>query len=130
MRWFLLLTSALSLGTSACVHTRPATDANRDSSVITEDEIVASRAATAYDAVKLLRGNFLSYRGKTTLSRDSTSSALPTVYLDDQAFGPILSLRSIPANHVVAIRLYRAWEATTKFGSGNMGGVIAVETRH
>ena len=130
MRWFLLLTCTLSLAASACTRARPETDANRDSSVITEDEIVASRAVTAYDAVKLLRGNFLSYRGKTTLSRDSTSSSLPTVYLDDQAFGPIQSLRSIPANHVVAIRLYRSWEATTKFGAGNMGGVIAVETRH
>lgn len=25
--------------------------------------------------------------------------------------------------------LYRAWEATTKFGTGNMGGVIEVTTK-
>ena len=27
-------------------------------------------------------------------------------------------------------RLYRAWEAGTRFGSGNMGGVIEVYTKH
>ncbi|HUQ47961.1 MAG TPA: hypothetical protein VM053_06930 [Gemmatimonadaceae bacterium] len=128
MRSFRLLTTVLSVGLLACVHARP--EPGVDNAVITEGEIAASRAQNAYDAVKLLRGNFLSYRGKTTLSRDSTSSSLPTVYLDDQAFGPVLTLRSIPAGQISVIRLYRSWEATTKYGAGNMGGVIAVETKH
>jgi hypothetical protein len=38
-------------------------------------------------------------------------------------------LRNIPASDVAVIRLYRSWEATTKFGAGKMGGVIAVTTR-
>lgn len=129
MRSIRLLTSVLSMGLLACVHARPEVGGDHNS-VITEEEIAASRAENAYDAVKLLRANFLSYRGKTTLSRDSTSSSLPTVYLDDQAFGPILTLRSIPAGQISAIRLYRSWEAPTRFGAGNMGGVIAVETKH
>ena len=129
MRSIRLLTTVLSMGLLACVHARPEGSMDH-SSVITADEIAASRAENAYDAVKLLRGNFLSYRGKTSLSRDSTSSSLPTVYLDDQVFGPILTLRSIPAGQIFAIRLYRSWEATTKYGAGNMGGVIAVETKH
>ena len=45
-------------------------------------------------------------------------------------FGPMASLRSIPASQVVEIRLYRSWEVATKFGAGKMGGVIAVATRH
>lgn len=121
--------AALSLLASACVHAS-AQARDHDNLVITEEEIVASRAETAYDAVKLLRGNFLSYRGKTTLQRDSTSSSLPTVFLDEQEYGPLLTLRSIPASHVFAIRLYRSWEATTKYGARNMGGVIEVVTRH
>jgi hypothetical protein len=117
------------MGLSACVRTGQG-GADRDNSVITEPEIAASHAENAYDAIKLLRGNFLSYRGRNSLSRDSTSSAFPTVYLDDQAFGPILTLKSIPAGQIFSIRLYRSWEATTKYGAGNMGGVIAVETKH
>ncbi len=98
--------------------------------VITADEIEASKTestASAYDVVKRLRGNFLSYRGRTSLK--NTSSPDPTVYLDDQAYGPIASLRNIPASQVAYIRLYRSWEAATKFGMGNMGGVIAVATK-
>lgn len=98
--------------------------------LITSDEIEASNTAstaTAYDVVKKLRGNFLSYRGRTSLK--NTSSPDPTVYLDEQAFGPISSLRNILASQIAYIRLYRSWEATTKYGMGNMGGVIAVTTK-
>lgn len=99
-----------------------------DSHIITREEIEASRTATAYDAIQKLRANFLSYRGETSISK-SNSHPYPTVYVDGQEFGPISSLRSIPASQVATIRLYRSWEATTKYGTGNMGGVIAVTTR-
>ena len=96
--------------------------------VITAEEIEASQVANAYDAIKKLRANFLNYRGRTSLQ--GTSSPDPFVYLDDQAYGPISALRSIPANQIETIRLYRVWEAQTKYGQGLMGGVIAVNTRH
>lgn len=99
-----------------------------DSHIITRDEIEASRAATAFDAIQKLRANFLSYRGETSFNKKN-SQPYPTVYVDGQEFGPISSLRSIPASQVATIRLYRSWEATTKFGTGNMGGVIAITTR-
>jgi outer membrane cobalamin receptor len=54
---------------------------------------------------------------------------MPTVYVDDQAYGEITTLRNIPAMQIASIRLYRSWEATTKYGVGNMGGVIAITTR-
>lgn len=99
-----------------------------DSHIITREEIEASHTATAYDAIQKLRANFLSYRGETSISK-SNSQPYPTVYVDGQEFGPISSLRSIPASQVATIRLYRSWEATTKYGNGHMGGVIAVTTR-
>lgn len=99
-----------------------------DTRIITQEEIEASHTATAYDAIQKLRANFLTYRGETSLNKN-TSQPYPTVYVDGQEFGPIGSLRSIPASQVATIRLYRSWEATTKFGTGNMGGVIAVTTR-
>jgi outer membrane receptor for ferrienterochelin and colicin len=99
-----------------------------DTRIITREEIDASHTATAYDAIQKLRANFLTYRGETSISK-SNSQPYPTVYVDGQEFGPISSLRSIPASQVATIRLYRSWEATTKYGTGNMGGVIAVTTR-
>lgn len=122
-----VLVPLLLFGCSRSPSVNPIGSSNPD--VISDDEIVAvsSSASTAYDIVKKLRGNWFSYRGKTSLL--GTSSADPTVYVDDQAYGPISSLRTIPASQVTQMRIYRSWEATTKYGTGNMGGVIAVATK-
>jgi hypothetical protein len=124
-RFFFALPFALVF---ACTPPRLGPGEISNSQLITEDEIDASRAATAYEAVQKLRANFLSYRGETSFDK-SKSQPYPTVYLDGQEYGPMATLRNIPASQVSTIRLYRAWEATTKFGTGNMGGVIAVTTR-
>lgn len=117
----------LTLSVLACTHNSPPGPDGYRAQVITEDEVVASKAANAYDVIKKVRANFFSYRGRTTLI--GTSSPDPTVYVDEQPFGPISSLRTIPADEITEIRLYRAWEATTKYGMGNMGGVILITTR-
>jgi hypothetical protein len=100
-----------------------------DPQLITEDEVVASLGTTAYEIIRSLRPNFLSYRGETSFNRNS-SRPFPNVYVDDQPFGPVSILHSIPASDVSSVRLYRSGEATTKYGLGNLGGVIAISTRH
>ena len=99
-----------------------------NSQVITEDEIVASRGANAYEVIHKLRANFLSNRGPTSINRNQ-SSPYPTVYVDDQEFGPISTLSSIPAAQITMIRLYRVSEANAKYGTRNLAGVIAITTR-
>lgn len=111
----------------ACATQSRAGDGGGSPEFITEQEVRQSRAANAYEVVAKLRGNFLSNRGATSLM--NTSSPEPTVYVDGVPWGPPATLRNLPAEQVATIRLYRAWEATTKFGSGNMGGVIEVATR-
>jgi outer membrane cobalamin receptor len=123
-----LMLAILSGAAIACSHPQLGPGELANSQLITEEEIERSRAVTAYDAIQKLRANFLSYRGETSLTRGN-SHPYPTVYVDGQEFGSLASLRSIPASQVATIRLYRSWEATTKFGTGNMGGVIAVTTR-
>lgn len=113
----------------ACASPRSPSELAPNSQTITEEEVDAARATTAYEVIQKLRANFLSYRGETSLNRNN-SQPFPTVYVDGMEFGPIASLRTIPASQVSTIRLYRSWEATTKFGTGKMGGVIAVTTRH
>lgn len=115
-----------TLWLGACAHSAPrGPDYSPD--VIAEAEIAALNAADAYDVIRKLRGNFLTYRGRTSVT--GTSNADPTVYVDDQPYGPVSSLRTIPASHIASIRLYRSWQAMTKYGEGNMGGVIAVNTK-
>jgi outer membrane cobalamin receptor len=124
-----LLLVSVTIAGVACA--TPAVSSHSDDSgsqLITQDEIEASRAPTAYEVIQKLRANFLTYRGETSFDR-SKSQPYPTVYVDGQEYGSVAMLRNIPASQVATIRLYRAWEATTKFGTGNMGGVIAVTTR-
>ena len=122
------LVAALSGVLFACGSPRLSPGYVGESQLITQEEIERSQAPTAYEVIQKLRANFLSYRGETSLDRNK-SQPYPTVYVDGQEYGPISSLRNIPASQVATIRLYRAWEATTKFGTGNMGGVIAITTR-
>jgi len=124
-RWFLAFLPAVVF---SCAPPRAARGESAKSELITEDEIDASRRATAYEVIQHLRPNFLTYRGETSFDR-SRSQPYPSVYVDGQEFGPISVLRTIPALEIAAIRLYRSWEATTTFGSGKMGGVIAITTR-
>jgi outer membrane cobalamin receptor len=97
-------------------------------STITEDEIVASRATNAYEAVSRLRGaTFLAVRGKNSVDPREPPPEIH-VYVDGVGYGGINSLRNIPASQVAMIRFYRGFEAETKFGNGNVAGVIEVLT--
>jgi hypothetical protein len=124
-RWVIALPLVIAVG---CSHPQLGPGEVYNSQVITEDEIVASRASTAFEVIHKLRANFLTNRGETSLNR-SQSNPYPTVYLDDQEFGPISSLSSIPAAQITMIRLYRVSEANAKYGSHNLSGVIAITTR-
>jgi len=123
------LVVALTLAVAAgCSHPRLGPGEVYNSQVISEDEIVASRASNAYEVIHKLRANFLTNRGETSFNR-SQSNPYPTVYLDDQEFGPISSLTNIPAAQITMIRMYRVSEANAKYGTHNMSGVIAITTR-
>lgn len=125
-RWIVAVGPVLVI---SCTAARVVPSSAYDARTITEQEIVKSNAINAYEAIQRLRSNFLSYRGETSFYA-SRAKLMPTVYVDDQRYGEITTLESIPAGQVASIRLYRAWEATTKYGTGNTGGVIAVTTRH
>jgi hypothetical protein len=112
----------------ACSHPRLGPGEISNSQFITEEEVDASRGGNALEVIQKLRANFLTYRGETSLNKNQ-SQPYPTVWVDGQEYGPISILRTIPASQIATIRLYRSWEATTKFGTGNMGGVIAITTK-
>jgi hypothetical protein len=124
-RWVAPLMLAMVVG---CSHPQLGPGEMYNSQVITEDEIVASRGSNAYEVIHKLRSNFLTNRGETSLNRGQ-SNPYPTVYVDDQEFGPISTLSSIPAAQITMIQLYRVSEANAKYGSHNLSGVISITTR-
>jgi len=125
VRWVLALPLAFAVG---CSHPQLGPGEMYNSQVITEDEIIASRASTAYEVIHKLRANFLTNRGETSFNKNQ-SNPYPTVYVDDQEFGPISTLSSIPAAQITMIQLYRVSEANAKYGSHNLSGVISITTR-
>lgn len=125
-RWVTALTLVVAI---ACSHPKLGPGEAFDSQVITEDEIVASHATNAFEVIHKLRANFLTSRGQTSLNR-TNANTYPVVYVDDQEFGAISTLSSIPAEQISLIRLYRVSEANAKYGTHNLTGVIAITTRH
>lgn len=124
---FSMMALAAALAVPACTPARTTYAPPREPARITQEEIAASLAVDAYDAVAKLRANFLASRGRTSFR--ANESTLPTVFVDGVEYGPISTLRLIAASDVAEIRLFRSWEATTAFGTGFMAGVIAVTTR-
>jgi hypothetical protein len=103
----------------------PALTANPQ--IISQQEIIDSRASSAYDVIRKLHSNFLSYRGENSFVDKGAS--MPMVFMDDQVFGPVSVLKNIPASQISEIRLYRSWEAILKYGTGLPAGAISIKSR-
>lgn len=100
-----------------------------DSRVIKYEEIERSQiGGSAYEVISRLRPSFLVGRGDVTVM-GPRESRYPNVYVDGVPYGDIGSLRRLDAAQIGEIRLYPAYEAQTKFGTGNNSGVIAITTR-
>lgn len=96
--------------------------------VITQEEIAKAGSGNIYQVIQRLRPEFFSYRGETSINQ--ASKRQPDVILDGGEMGSADQLQQIPASQVASVRLYRSWEASTKFGARFVGGVIEVKTKH
>jgi hypothetical protein len=123
---FLLLVLALvacasSTGTQSTQSTR------RSSNLITAEEIAGTSAKDAFEAVQLLRPQWLRTRG---VSSPSSLEAIEIVaYVNSSRYGGVENLRSIPATNVTEIRYLNSTDATTLYGTGHLGGAIIVKTK-
>jgi outer membrane cobalamin receptor len=117
---------SLTFAAGACRTASPRYPAASDPGVITSTQLQEFKSASALDAIRKVRPNFLLSRGQTSLS--GTSSPFPTVYLDGVRYGDISMLRQIPAAWIAEIRLYRT-STFAHLGADEIGGVIAITTR-
>ena len=126
----LLLVTGIVIGcTPSTAANSAAGGAPKDSRTLTYEEITRSQiGGNAYEVISRLRPSFLTGRGEVTVM-GSTDSKYPAVYLDGVLYGDIKSLSNLDASQIAEVRLYPAWEAQTKFGTGNNSGVIAITSR-
>jgi hypothetical protein len=125
MRGVLVIVAAVAV---ACAP--PATSggrASRDNNFITTEEIAASQTTNVYDAINNLRPMFLRSRGQTTFDPSVVQTAV--VFVDGQKFGSVETLKTMPVLQVTSIRFLTPSDATTKYGTGYMAGIIEVSMR-
>ncbi len=121
------LTLALPLLLAAACATSPGQAPQpRQRGLMTADEVLATHASTLYDAIQRARPEFLRNRGFSTIS--SAAVDIPRVFVDNIELGDIQVLKNINPNDVAQVRRYSAEEATTRWGTGYVGGAIEVLT--
>jgi len=124
MRWRPLF---LLLLVSAC-HFVPSSGHGSQRNVITQEEIEASTASNVYDLIAQLRGDFLKDRGKISIRTNQHERAV--VFLNDQEYGILETMRNIPITRISEIRYYPGTEAVNRFGAQYGGGVVFLVSRN
>jgi hypothetical protein len=95
--------------------------------LITADEISRVNVVNAYEVVQKLRPAM--FRQRQVASANAQANGELVIYVDNNRFGDVDSLRQISASSIAALRYYSASEAQTKWGSGHPGGAIEVVTK-
>ena len=124
MRWRPLV---LLLLVSAC-HQQVSTAHGSQRNVITQEEIEASTASNVYDLIAQLRADFLKDRGKVSIRLDQREKAV--VFLNDQEYGILETMRNIPISRISEVRYYPGTEAVNRFGAQYGGGVVVLVSRN
>lgn len=103
--------------------TQAGSAARRESStMVTQEELVATRTMNVYDAIQRLRPQWLT---SSRVRRGGSGDPLQ-VYLDNNRYGTLESLRSLSIGGVQEVRFLSASEATNRYGTGHTGGAILV----
>jgi hypothetical protein len=123
-----LVSIAMSLGGCASSGTesggeRPA----RRSNALTQEELLATQRPTLYDALSVLRPNWLADR--SPVSFENPRAGQVRVYLEAVDAGGVNYLRQIRVGEVLSVQFLNATEAAQRFGlRTNSGPVILVHT--
>ncbi|NOT09938.1 MAG: hypothetical protein HOP28_17235 [Gemmatimonadales bacterium] len=110
----------------------PATAQKRQRDLISREEIDQLQGVlTAYEAVKKLHGEWLRSKSRITNNAEGggTVAPGPNVYVNGVRSGDVTFLESISLQTVQEMRFLTASQAESRFGSGNLAGVIAVTMR-
>jgi hypothetical protein len=111
---------------AGCAPPRNAFPGEYNAYAISEFELRNSSAetATAYDAIRRLRPNFLNYQAQTSVA--NPAPGVPVVYLNERFAGDLNLLNQLLVSQIESIRFYKPADAMIKYGTDRTGGVIAI----
>ena len=99
---------------------------NKDLIVESEIVAIAGRSVNALQVIEKLRPQMLRSRGAGSPTDASGETSQPKVYVDNIAYGDISTLTNLNATQIREIQFFKSGDATTRWGTGHMGGVILV----
>jgi len=123
---------ALVLIATACAGAASSgsTSPRRDSTVITAEDMTRVQATNLWDVVHRLHPEWLMARTAATVgSLNNAAPAQPIdvqVFIDSQHVGTSETLKQLVVSTTTSLKYYSAAEAQTRFGAGNLNGVIQV----
>ena len=110
---------------SACAAATPPSGASRDHrEVLTQQQLAATNSADVYAALELLRPEWLTTRGPSSLT--NATPAAPSVFMNGQLLGRVEALREMRVMDVSQVRFWPTGPAAAKFGMGHPRGVIEI----
>jgi len=118
-----LLAAATACASGAGPETGPLRRSG-DADRLTRDDVMATHTSDAFEAIRVLRPNWLRKRGQMSVTQDSDIQ----VYLDHVQLGGVEMLRSIPVSTVGSVQFLDAASATQRWGTGHVHGAILVTT--
>ena len=95
--------------------------------VISGDELSATTSQTAFEALQMVRPEWLTGRGPVSLT--NATEARPNVYMYGSRVGDLDYLRDVYVQDVAELRYWSTGEASARFGMGNPRGVIEIIPR-
>lgn len=139
---YLATITALTIpaATAGCGAARSQSDGeqrSQSSTLITTEQIAASGATTAWEALRRTVTNYtfretgsgaplrISHRGRSSMNL----SDRPIVLLDGVQLSEIRVLQQIPASDLASIEVFSGISATTYYGTNANNGVISIRTR-
>ena len=111
----------------ACASAGTGTGGSHNSDIITAEQIAATHESNAYDAINQIKPLWLKTRGQTSVNTGTSPYA--SVFVDNQYFGDLGSLRQIIAPQIKEVRYLNGPNAVTRYGMQYGSGVIEVSTR-
>ena len=121
--WIVCLTCIIGCGTTEGTRDGGGGDRNRITSEQVEE--ASQRYHTAHAIVESLRPLWLRKRGRSSIMNESDIA----IYVDGSRYGSPDDLRSISAISVDSMRFLPPSEATNRYGTGHVHGIIMVYTK-
>ncbi len=121
---YLLLITAFII---ECAPTKEMGSARGSRYIITAEEISATSANNAYEAIQFLRPNLLNRDMRRSIDMYSTAGVV--IYVQGAKYGDKESLKTISALEIAEIRYLSKSEATMRFGSDHAGGAFLIELK-